>query len=252
MGGRPLFALNLVFWNSGELAVEQLDELLAGAADVAAENGFVIVGGHTVDDPEPKFGLSVTGEVHPDRILRNSALRDGDVLVLSKPLGTGIVATAAKAGQAGDAAVEAMVASMCRSNAAASAVALDAGATGATDVTGFGLLGHLGQMARTSAIDVTLDVASVPLLPEARDLAGAGYVPGGTRRNLDWVRERLDADGVDDTTLLLLADAQTSGGLVFGVAPENATSVMTALVGSGHDCAEIGRVRHGDGTLRLR
>jgi selenide, water dikinase len=251
MGGRPLFALNLVCWNSAELPPRLLDGLLAGAAEVAAECGFVTVGGHTVDDPEPKFGLSVVGEAHPQRLLRNSGLRDGDALVLTKALGTGVISTAAKADRAAAAAVDAMVASMCRPNAEAAAVALDAGATGATDVTGFGLLGHLAQMARVSGVDLTLDAAAVPVLVHARDLAAAGYVPGGSRRNLDWVRDRLDTGPVDEVTLTLLADAQTSGGLLFGVAARAADAV-TRLRSCGHDCAVIGRAVRGSGMIRLR
>src|SRR5699024_9477767 len=154
MGGHPLFALNIVGWNSAELPEQQLTEVLAGASEVAVENGFVIAGGHTIDDPEPKFGLSVTGEVHPDRILRNSGLRDGDVLVLSKPLGSGIIATAGKAGSASQEVVDGMVEVLCRSNAAPARVASDVGATGATDVTGFGLLGHVGELARASDVSV--------------------------------------------------------------------------------------------------
>ena len=251
MGGRPLFALNLVCWNSSELPARLLDELLEGAAEAAAECGFLTVGGHTVDDPEPKFGLSVVGEVHPQRLLRNSGLRDGDALVLTKALGTGVISTAAKADRAVAASVDAMVASMCCPNAEAAAVALDAGATGATDVTGFGLLGHLAQMARVSSVDVTLDAAAVPVLPHTRDLAAAGYVPGGSRRNLDWVRDRLDTGPVDDITLILLADAQTSGGLLFGLAPQ-AADAITRLRSSGHDCAVIGHAVHGSGLIRLR
>lgn len=251
MGGRPLFALNLVCWNSAELPAELLDEVLAGAAEVAAECGYAVVGGHTVDDPEPKFGLAVTGEAHPDRLLRNDRLRPGDMLVLTKPLGTGVISTAAKAEAADDAVVTAMVASMCRTNATAATVALAAGATGATDVTGFGLLGHLGQMALASGADVELDVAAIPLLPGARGLADRGYVPGGTRRNLDWIRARLDAGATDATATLLLADAQTSGGLVFGVDPGQAPDVAGRLRETGHDAAVIGRASSGDGKIRL-
>jgi selenide,water dikinase len=251
MGGWPLFALNLVCWNAAELPLRLLDDLLAGAAEVAAECGFVTVGGHTVDDPEPKFGLSVVGEVHPQRLLRNSGLRDGDTLVLTKALGTGVISTAAKAHRAPTAAVDAMIASMCHPNADAAAVALDAGATGAADVTGFGLLGHLAQMARVSRVDVTLDAAAVPLLPHARNLTAAGHVPGGTRRNLDWVRDQLDTGPVDEVTLTLLADAQTSGGLLFGVAPQ-AAETLTRLRSSGHNCAVIGHAVRGRGLIRLR
>jgi selenide, water dikinase len=251
MGGRPLFALNLLCWNSAELPAYLLDELLAGAAEVAAECGFVTVGGHTVDDPEPKFGLSVIGEVHPQRLLRNSGLRDGDTLVFTKALGTGVISTAARADRAAAASVDAMVTSMCRTNAEAAAVALDAGATGATDVTGFGLLGHLAQMARVSRVDVTLDAAAVPVLPHARELAATGYVPGGSRRNLDWVRNQLDIGPVDELTLTLLADAQTSGGLLFGLASQGAEAV-TRLRSSGHDCAVIGHAVRGSGLIRLQ
>jgi selenide,water dikinase len=252
MGGRPIFALNLVCWNAAELPAELLDELLAGAAEVAAECGFVIAGGHTVDDPEPKFGLSVTGEVHPGKLLRNAALRDGDTLILTKPLGSGVISTAAKAGQAGAGTVAAMVAEMCRSNAEASRAALAAGATGATDVTGFGLLGHLGQMALASGVDVTVEACAVPLLDGAAELATAGYVPGGSRNNLISARERLEEGEVDETALTLLADAQTSGGLLFGVAPDAVARVVERLRGSGHDCAAIGTARTGHGWTRLR
>ncbi len=252
MGGQPLFALNLVCWNSTELPTRLLDDLLAGAAEVAAECGFVIVGGHTMVDPEPKFGLSVVGEANPDRLLRNNALRHGDALVLTKALGTGIISTAAKVGAAAADAVEAMVASMCRPNADAAAQALLAGAIAATDVTGFGLLGHLAQMVRVSGVDVTVDPAAVPVLPFARDLAAAGHIPGGSRRNLDWVLDRLDGGSADQTTLIVLADAQTSGGLVFGAEPHAAAEAVAALRSSGHDCAVIGHAVGGEGRIRLR
>lgn len=252
MGGRPLFALNLVCWNNAELPTSMLAEVLAGAAEVAAACGYLTVGGHTVDDPEPKFGLSVLGEAHPDRLLRNSALRPGDALVLTKALGTGIVATATKAGDADPGAVAAMVASMCRVNNTAAQTALAAGATGATDVTGFGLLGHLGQMALSSAVDVDVDVAAVPLLPGAAELAARGHVPGGTRRNLAWVGERVDVGAATELDLALLADAQTSGGLVFGVAPARVSLAVDRLRAGGHDVAAIGTARPGRGVIRLR
>ncbi len=252
MGGQPLFALNLVCWPSSELPAEMLGEVLAGAAEVAAECGYVVAGGHTVDDPEPKFGLSVTGEAHPHRLLRNSALRGGDALVLTKPLGAGVISTAAKADRAGQAEVDAMIASMSRTNAGAAAAALAAGATGATDVTGFGLLGHLSQMARASGVDAVVDAASVPLLPHARDLADAGYVPAGSRHNLDWVAGSIDRGPVDDLTVTLLGDAQTSGGLLFGAAPEAAATAVAQLRETGHDCAVIGHASTGTGTVTLR
>jgi selenide,water dikinase len=252
MGGKPLFALNIVCWNLDELPVSILSEVLLGAAEVAEECGYLTVGGHTVDDPEPKFGLAVTGEVNPERVLRNSGLRPGDELVLTKAVGTGIISTAAKAGAAPPSAVEAMVASMSRVNAEAADAALEAGSTGATDVTGFGLLGHLAQMAEASRVDVDLDPASVPVLYGAADLAREGHVPAGSRRNLAWVRERLDPGGADELTLLLLADAQTSGGLLFGADPARAGHAADRLSASGHQSAVVGRTVAGEGRIHLR
>ncbi len=252
MGGKPLFALNVVCWNSQELPGEILDQVLAGAREVATECGFAIIGGHTIDDPEPKFGLSVVGEVHPDRILRNRGLRPGDHLVLTKAIGSGVISTAAKAGAAPAESVEAMLASLFRTNAEAAEAALEAGATGATDITGFGLLGHLAQMARSSGVDVTLDVGAVPLLEGVRELAAAGHVPGGSRRNLEWVGEQVDPGTTDATTLVILADAQTSGGLLFGAEPQQAEAAVARLASSGHACAVVGRAEPGQGTIRLR
>ena len=251
MGGRPLFALNLVGWNVEELPTDLLGEVLAGAAEVGAECGFVTVGGHTVDDPEPKFGLAVVGEVHPDRVLTNAGLRPGDTLVLTKPLGVGIIATAIKRDLATGEVAAGAVASMIRSNADACAAALAAGAEGATDVTGFGLLGHLGRMAEESKVDVELDVDAVPLLPGARQLAEDGCVPGGSRRNLEWVGKRLDNEGVDEISVALLADAQTSGGLVFGADAAAAAAAVEGLVATGHQAAVVGRVKAGAGRIGL-
>lgn len=251
MGGRPLLALNLVGWNSEELSIDLLAEVLLGAQDVASEGGFVIAGGHTVDDPEPKFGLAVVGEADPDRLLTNTGFRPGDALVLTKPLGIGVITTAIKAGTAPDDVVHGALDSMTRLNAEAAWVALDAGATGATDVTGFGLLGHLGRAVMESGVDAEIDVGAVPLLDGARVLAEAGSIPGGSRRNLAWVDERLDRGGHDEPDVLLLADAQTSGGLVFGAAPAAAHEAIERLEGSGHTASVIGRVAEGDGRLRL-
>jgi selenide,water dikinase len=249
MGGRPLFALNLVAWPASELPVSMLAEVLAGGAEIGAESGFAVVGGHSVDDPEPKYGLAVVGEVHPDRILTNTGLRDGDALVLTKALGIGVATTAVKAGTASADLQDAAVASMTASNAAAARAALAAGATGCTDVTGFGLLGHLAKMAAASGVDVVLDVDAVRLLPDVRDLAAAGTVPGGTRRNRDWVAPQVDAGGRDELDVLLLADAQTSGGLLFGAAPDAAAAAVAEL---GPPSAVIGTVRAGTGRITLR
>ncbi len=252
MGGRPLLALNLVGWNSGELSTDLLVEVLDGAAEAAKEGGWVTVGGHTVDDPEPKFGLAVVGEVHPDRILTNTGLRAGDALVLTKALGIGVISTATKRGQAPAGVVEAAVASMVRLNAEAAEAALAAGTEGATDITGFGLLGHLRKMVEASGVDAIIHPPAVPLLPGVRELAAAGLVPGGTGRNLAWARERLDPGDADELTVILLADAQTSGGLLFGAAPGAARAAVDRLRATGHDAAVIGRAVAGDGRILLR
>ena len=251
MGGRPLLALNLVGWNSEELSIDLLAEVLLGAQDVASEGGFVIAGGHTVDDPEPKFGLAVVGEADPDQLLTNTGFRPGDVLVLTKPLGIGVITTAIKAGTAPDDVVHGALDCMTRLNAEAARVALDAGATGATDVTGFGLLGHLGRAVMESGVDAEIDVGAVPLLEGARALAETGSIPGGSRRNLAWVDERLDRGNHDELDVLLLADAQPSGGLVFGVDPTAAHEALDRLEETGHTASVIGRVAEGNGRLRL-
>lgn len=252
MGGRPLFGLNLVGWNTDELSTEILLEVLLGAGEAAAEGGWITVGGHTVDDPEPKFGLAMVGEVHPDRILTNAGVRPGDSLVLTKALGAGIVATAMKAGKAPDGVMDVAVASMTRLNKEAAARALEAGATGATDITGFGLLGHLRSMAEGSHVDVELVASAVPVFPGVAELVAAGFVPGGSRRNLAWVSERLDAAGVDESVVIVLADAQTSGGLLFGAEPEAAEAAAAALRATGHAAAVIGTATAGTGRIRLR
>lgn len=240
MGARPLFALNLVGWNVDELSTDLLDEVLAGGRDIAEAAGFVIAGGHTIDDPEPKYGMAVTGEVHPDRMLTNRGLRNGQDVILTKPLGVGVVTTAIKAGTATEAHIAAAVDSMTKLNDVAAHVALEAGATGCTDVTGFGLLGHLGRMALESHVVVEVDFDAIPFLPGSFELADAGAMPGGSRRNLKWAAGLLDAGQRPNAQQLLLADAQTSGGLVFGVDPDATSDVLAALEDSGHRAAHIG------------
>jgi len=251
MGGRPLIALNLVGWNVDELSTELLGDVMSGGNDIAHAAGFLVVGGHTIDDPEPKYGMCVVGEVHPDRMLTNAGLQPDQALVLTKPLGVGVVTTAIKNGVASSEVTAAAIESMTRLNDDASRVAVDAGATGCTDVTGFGLLGHLGRMALESGVDVTLVVDDVPFLPGAKDLAAQGMIPGGTHRNLEWIEDRVDPGGHDDTTVLLFADAQTSGGLIFGVDPDVADGVVADLVATGHTAAVVGRTAAGDGAITL-
>lgn len=251
MGGRPILAINLVGWNTEELPTELLGEVLLGAQDVAQDGGFVIAGGHTVDDPEPKFGMAVVGEAHPDRLITNAGLRPGQALVLTKPLGIGVLSTAIKGGAADDAAVEAAVASMTRLNAEAARLSVDLGVTGGTDVTGFGLLGHLGRAAIESNVDVRLDVETIPVLPTVRELVADGIVPGGTRRNLANVEDQIDRGGHGEDAVLLVADAQTSGGLIVGVDADAAADMVATLVETGHEAAVVGAVVAGSGRIAL-
>jgi selenide,water dikinase len=210
MGGRPVVAVNLLGWPRAVLPFELAAELLRGGQDVCGSAGCHLAGGHSVDDPEPKYGMAVTGIADPQRILRNDAGVAGTPLSLTKSLGIGVLNSRHKAtGEVFPHAVEAMT----TLNAAASAAAVAAGARCATDVTGFGLLGHLMKLVRASGVSAVLDAAAVPYLDGARQALADGYVSGGTRRNLDWVRPHLAASvGADE--LLLLADAQTSGGLL--------------------------------------
>lgn len=251
MGGTPLFALNLVGWNIEALPIEMLGDVLLGGSDVAVEAGFVIAGGHTIDDPEPKYGMAVTGLVHPDRLLTNAGLQPGQALILTKPLGVGIITTAIKADLAPAESAAAAIDSMRRLNAAAAMVAVDAGASGCTDVTGFGLLGHLGRMAIESNVRAAIDFEAIPLLPGTVELARAGMVPGGSRRNLDGNIDLLHAGRHDDIEQLIIADAQTSGGLIFGIDPQHAGAVLEELEASGHDAANIGSVEAGDPAVVL-
>jgi len=210
MGGRPVVAVNLVGWPRDLLPVELLGEVLRGGADVGRQAGCHVAGGHSIDDPEPKYGMAVTGVVDPDHLMRNDAARAGLPLSLSKPLGVGVLNNRHKAtGEVFPHAVE----SMAALNRDAALAAVAGGVRAATDVTGFGLLGHLFKMMRASGVSAVVDAAAVPYLDGARDALGAGYVSGGTRRNLDWVRPHLSS-AVGEDELLLLADAQTSGGLL--------------------------------------
>ncbi len=252
MGGRPLVALNLVAWNSEELSNDLLAEVLAGGEDAARAGGFVVGGGHTVDDPEPKYGMAVVGEVDPRRMLTNTGLRPGNALVLTKPLGIGVIAAAIKQAEARGEVVDRAVQEMTRSNEAAAAAGLRHGATAATDVTGFGLLGHSLRMAQESGVDLEISVGDVPVIEGARELAALGMVPGGTERNLDWVSPHLDTGDAGEVAVTLLADAQTSGGLLLGmVSRDAALAVVTELRASGHEAAVIGEVTEGSGRIRL-
>jgi selenide, water dikinase len=212
MGGRPVVAINLVGWPRDVLPLELMTEVLRGGLAVASEAGCPVIGGHSIDDPEPKYGMAVTGVADPDRLLRNDAAEPGLPLTLTKPLGVGLLNNRHKqTGQVFDEAI----ATMTELNRDAADAAVAAGLRAATDVTGFGLLGHLHKMCRASRVGAVIDRSAVPVIEGTREALRDGFVSGGTRRNLDWVRPQLRCGpDVSEDDLLLLADAQTSGGLL--------------------------------------
>ena len=245
MGGTPLFALNLVGWPRETLPLSMLGEVLDGAASVASEAGCLLLGGHTVDDPEPKYGLAVIGEVHPDRMMTTTAGRSGDELILTKPLGTGILTTALKQGRLDETALAEATAVMRVLNAGASRVAVAHGVRAATDVTGFGLLGHLGNILEQSGLAAEIGYENLPVMANVLTLATEGVVPGGTKRNL-LAADRVTWHGIDEAERLVCADAQTSGGLLLAVSPGAVDGVMAGLAEAGTPAAaRIGRLVDG-------
>ena len=233
MGGRPVSALNLVAWSIEELGSEMLGEVLRGGHDVATVAGVAIVGGHTIDDPEPKYGMAVTGLVDPDEVITNAGARAGDVLVLTKPVGAGAVTTSLKKGLASADVLAGAVQVMTELNASASAAARAAGVRGMTDVTGFGLLGHLHELALASGVSAVVDAAAVPAIPGALDLLEDDRaVDGGSRNNRRYAEEFATFDdGVDEVRRRLVTDAMTSGGLLVAIDPSRAAEVPGAVIG---------------------
>jgi selenide, water dikinase len=245
MGARPVLALNLVGWPRDELPLELLSRVLEGGRTVAAEAGVAVVGGHSVDDPEPKYGMAVTGFVDLDRLVRNSTAPPGAALVLTKPLGLGIIATAIKRERATSDQIVAAVATMTELNRAASEAMVEVGVEAGTDVTGFGLLGHLHEMVEASSVAAEIDAGAVPFLPGALRLAADGVVPGGSRRNLAYVDEHVDWGALEEAERLALADAQTSGGLLMAVADPRRDALLDALGERGVRAAVVGRTLEG-------
>jgi selenide,water dikinase len=253
MGATPLFALSIVGFPSGRLPEDALERILAGARDTTGKAGISIVGGHTIDDHEPKFGLAVTGSVHPDRILTNRGARPGDALVLTKPLGLGILTTALKRGFL-DAEETARVQDvMAELNATASETIREHAPHALTDVTGFGLLGHLKEMVAGTDVDAVVHAGRLPLLPRAAELAGGGTVPGGTVNNREYVADVVEYDdAVPESLRVLACDAQTSGGLLAALPAADAGAVVRALRAAGTtDAAIIGGIRSGSGRIRV-
>ena len=245
MGATPLLVLNLAGWPRNKLPFELLGDIQRGAANKVAEARAIVGGGHSIDDPEPKFGLVVLGTVHPDAITQNTGARPDDLLVLTKPLGTGIVTTAIKHDEAEPDAVDAAIASMTELNETSASLARQHGAHAVTDVTGYGLLGHLKEMLEASGVSADINAAACQALPDVWPLISKGHIPGGTMRNLSAVDDHISwHPKVEEAHKILLADAQTSGGLLIAIPPEDENALSQALAhDTGRESATIGRIK---------
>jgi selenide, water dikinase len=255
MGGRPLTAMNIVCFPKNNLDKSVLKEILKGGLDKIHEAGALLVGGHSVDDLELKYGLSVTGIVHPDRVTTNAGARPGDRLILTKPIGTGIIATALKGKCASPEAEARMIEVMVTLNKAGAEAMQEVGAHACTDITGFGLLGHALEMAAASRCGIVLYASRVPVIPQAYEYAQMGLVPGGTHANRNFCRHSLEVDsGIPPFLLDVLSDAQTSGGLLIAVTDGKAGTLLEKLKHRGlEQAALIGEVlAEGPGTISVR
>ena len=230
MGGKPVVAMNIVAFPTTTLPLSILAEILRGGAEKAGEAGVVIIGGHSIDDPEPKYGLAVTGTIHPERIVTNAAAIAGDHLILTKPLGIGIITTAIKQAEATPESTRRVIDLMATLNKTSAEVMLEVGVHACTDVTGFGLLGHLFELCVASGVGAEVYLDDVPVLPETWDLAARGVVPGGTRSNLQFLDGKVTwQDDIGEPERLVLADAQTSGGLLIAVPADKSDAIVKAL-----------------------
>jgi len=253
MGAKPIFALNIVGFPEEALPLSVLEQILKGAHDKASEAGIPVLGGHTIEDPEPKYGMVVSGVIHPTKIIKNEGARPGDVLVLTKPIGTGIISTAIKRGLVDESLKKEVTAYMSQLNKIAAETMIDYDIHACTDVTGFGLLGHLREMSKASKCDVNLYFDKIPFIRDTKALATAGIIPGGTYNNLEFVKEDIDYGNHTRTNQLLLNDAQTSGGLLVVMKKIEATDYMQKLKSKGiKDVKIIGEFsKKGKGKIKI-
>ncbi len=252
MGATPLFALNIVAWPRASVPFELLGDVLRGATDVMRRAGCLMLGGHSIEDSEPKFGMAVIGEVHPDRVLTVAGAKAGDFLVLTKAIGTGILSTALKREALLEGGMSEAIQSMITLNDGAARAAREAEVHACTDVTGFGLLGHLGNILTASRKGAELWLEEIPVCPHVRNLAARGLIPGGTERNLEAAADVRWDPSLDPTEKILCVDAQTSGGLLMAVAPERHAALIAALEREGTPAAAtIGRVTGAAGVVHV-
>jgi len=234
MGGEPKTCMNIVCFPKGKMDIEILGEILKGGAEKVKEAGAVVLGGHSIIDEEIKFGMAVTGVIHPDKIMRNVGVQEGDALILTKPLGTGIITTALKKGKASEDSVDEAVKSMTTLNAAASQVARRHPVHACSDVTGFGILGHALEMASGSDVTLVIDSAKMPLLRSTPRLAEKGYITGGCKRNKEYLNDKMSIDkNIREGLVEAALDPQTSGGLLFAIAKRHATKLLEDLHAAG-------------------
>jgi selenide,water dikinase len=237
MGGEPKTCLNLVCFPKGKMEIEILGEILKGGADKVKESGAVIIGGHSIIDEEIKYGLAVTGTIHPDKIYRNVGVQEGDALILTKPLGTGIITTALKKGKAAEESVDQAVRSMTTLNATASNVMRKFAVHACSDVTGFGILGHGLGMACGSGVTLVIESAKLPLLHDATHLAEKGYITGGCKRNREYLQDKISIEKIREGLIEVALDPQTSGGLLIAVAKRHVSQLLEELKSSGVEAA---------------
>jgi len=239
-GGKPLTAMNVVCFPVKKMDISVLRDILRGGLDKMREAGVLLIGGHSVDDPEPKYGLSVTGIIHPRKVVKNNGGKPGDILILTKPLGTGIVSTAIKAGEANKRLVKKLTESMAMLNRAACDAMMAVGVHACTDITGFGLLGHASEMLEDTQVGMAIDSSQVPVFPEAVTLAKAGFIPGGLYRNRDYRKHMVDfSPEMPQYMADILFDPQTSGGLLIAVSKTKAARLLRALYNGGVPAAAI-------------
>jgi len=245
MGARPLVALNVACWPADQAPLEMLAEILRGGGDKCAEAGVPIGGGHTMRAPEPAYGLAVTGIVHPDKIITNAGARPGDALVLTKPLGSGIITTGAMADAADESVVAEAAAVMMQLNRAASEAMIALGASAATDITGFGLIGHAYELAAASGVEAHIEIGTVPLMRGVLELVAQWALPLGLFRNMDHYGPHADFGGAPEALTQVMCDPQTSGGLLIAIAAERSGDLLAELSSRGVSAARIGEVREG-------
>jgi selenide,water dikinase len=244
MGADPLFALNIVGFPSSRLPAEILEQILQGANHIAKEAGISIIGGHTIDDPEPKYGMAVTGKIHPGKILSNSKAEEGDAIILTKPIGTGILSTAVKRGLAEPETVQDLHKIMASLNKIAAEIMKDFPVHACTDVTGFGLTGHLFEVSKASQIPAELFLKEVPLINKTKEFAAANLIPGGTYNNLDFFSHHIIWDeGISELEKLILCDAQTSGGLLIILPEDQKNNLVKKLENKNIQAKFIGRFK---------